>query len=256
MNRPELLAWVDEKLRANWSPEQIAGRIRLEYPEDQKMRISTETIYRWVYAAAQFGDTSYRHLRRAHKRRRRQARYGQGRRLFPGRIDISQRPGIVAGRTRFGDWEADLVCASKGKAALLTCTERKSRFLLLARVQDKTAASFNAALIPCLRAVPSKLRQTLTLDNGSEMAGFRALELATGLRTYFCKPHAPWQRGTNENSNGLLRQYFPRGISFHKITEKMISDAAEQLNNRPRKCLHYQTPAELFNQALTGAFAI
>ena len=129
MNRPELLAWVDEKLRANWSPEQIAGRIRLEYPEDQKMRISTETIYRWVYAAAQFGDTSYRHLRRAHKRRRRQARYGQGRRLFPGRIDISQRPGIVAGRTRFGDWEADLVCASKGKAALLTCNERKSRFV-------------------------------------------------------------------------------------------------------------------------------
>lgn len=256
MRRPELITWVDEKLRANWSPEQIAGRIRLEYPEDQSMRISTETIYRWVYAAAQFGDTSYRHLRRAHKRRRRQARYGQGRRLFPGRIDISQRPGIVAGRTRFGDWEADLVCASKGKAALLTCNERKSRFLLLARVADKTAASFNAGLISCLRAVPSKLRQTLTLDNGSEMAGFRALEAATGLRTYFCKPHAPWQRGTNENSNGLLRQYFPRGISFHKITEKMISDAAEQLNNRPRKCLHYQTPAELFNQALTGAFAI
>ena len=104
--------------------------------------------------------------------------------------------------------------------------------------------------------MPPKLRQTLTLDNGSELAGFRALELATGLRTYFCKPHAPWQRGTNENEGGLLRQYFPRGISFHKITEKMISDAAEQLNNRPRKCLHYQTPAEVFNQELTGAFAI
>ena len=176
--------------------------------------------------------------------------------MFPGRIDISQRPGIVAGRTRFGDWEADLVCASKGKAALLGCTERKSRLLLLARVHNKTAASFNAALIPCLRAVPSQLRQTLTLDNGSEMAGFRALERATGLRTYFCKPHAPWQRRTNENSNGLLRQYFPRGISFHKITEAMVVKAAEQLNNRPRKCLHYQTPVEVFNQALTGTFAI
>ena len=117
MNRPELVAWVDEKLRANWSPEQIAGRIRLEYPEDQSMRISTETIYRGVHAAAQFGDTSYRHLRRAHKGRRRQARYAQGRRLFPGRIDISYRPGIVELGTRFGDWEADLVCASKGKAA-------------------------------------------------------------------------------------------------------------------------------------------
>ncbi len=159
-------------------------------------------------------------------------------------------------RTRFGDWEADLVCASKGKAALLSCTERKSRFLLLARGEDKTAASFNAALIPCLRAVPSKLRQTLTLDTGSAMAGFRALESATGLRTYFCWPRSPWQRGTNENSKGLLRQHFPRGSSFHKITEKMISDTAERLNNRPRKWLHDQTPTEVFDQALSGAFAI
>ena len=118
------------------------------------MRISTETIYRRVYAAAQFGDTSYRHLRRAHKRRRRQVRYGQGRRLFSGRIDISCRPGIVDLRTRFGDWEADLVCASRGKAALLGCTERKSRFLLLARVQDKTAASFNACCAAKAEADP------------------------------------------------------------------------------------------------------
>ena len=176
--------------------------------------------------------------------------------FFLGALILSNARSLLPRVPDLEDWETGLVCAAGGKAALLSCTERKSRFLLLARVQDKTAASFNAALIPCLRAVPSQLRQTLTLDNGSEMAGFRALELATGLRTYFCKPHAPWQRGTNENSNGLLRQYFPRGISFHKITEKMISDAAEQLNNRPRKCLHYQTPAEVFNQALTGAFAI
>ncbi|AVD72345.1 hypothetical protein CAY53_11375 [Desulfobulbus oralis] len=174
-------------------------------------------------------------------------------------------PGVLISAAARGLWNSEpalvtgkptLSVPPKEKQPLLSCTERKSRFLLLARVQDKTAASFNAALIPCLRAVPPKLRQTLTLDNGSEMAGFRALERATGLRTYFCKPHAPWQRGTNENSNGLLRQYFPRGISFHKITEAMVVKAAEQLNNRPRKCLHYQTPTEVFNQALTGAFAI
>ncbi|AVD71174.1 hypothetical protein CAY53_06470 [Desulfobulbus oralis] len=158
--------------------------------------------------------------------------------FFLGALILSSARGLLPTDPALG-WGADLVCASRSKTALLSCTERKSRFLLLARVQDKTAASFNAALIPCLRAVPPKLRQTLTLDNGSEMAGFRALELATGLRTYFCKPHAPWQRGTNENEGGLLRQYFPRGISFHKITEKMVLDAAEQLNNRPRKCLHY-----------------
>ena len=174
-------------------------------------------------------------------------------------------PGVLISAAARGLWNSEpalvtgkptLSAPPKEKQPLLSCTERRSRFLLLARVQDKTAASFNAALIPCLRAVPPKPRQTLTLDNGSEMAGFRALESATGLRTYFCKPHAPWQRGTNENSNGLLRQYFPRGISLHKITEAMVVKAAEQLNNRPRKCLHYQTPAEVFNQALIGAFAI
>ena len=256
LNQPQLIAYVDEKLHNDWSPEQIAGRIRLDYPEDATMRISTETIYRWIYAAAQVGDTSYRHLRRAHRRRRRQTRYGRGRRIFPGRIDIAQRPQAVADRSRFGDWEADLVCASKGKAALVTCNERKSRFLLLGKVENKKANSFNKALIPPLLDMPPELRQTLTLDNGAETAQFKELESLTGIRTYFCRPHSPWQRGSNENSNGLLRQYFPRGISFHKITEKMISNATERLNNRPRKCLNYQTPAEVFSQALRGALAI
>ena len=145
-------------------------------------------------------------------------------------------PGVLISAAARGLWNSEpalvtgkptLSAPPEEKQPLLSCTERKSR-LLLAKVQDKTAASFNAALIPCLRAVPPKLRQTLTLDNGSEMAGFRALEAATGLRTYFCKPHAPWQRGTNENSNGLLRQYFPRGISLHKITKKMLRNAAER----------------------------
>ena len=256
LTRPELLAYVDEKLRSDWSPEQIAGRIRLDYPRDPTMRISTETIYRWIYAAAQVGDTSYRHLRRAHKRRKRQTRYGQGRRIFPGRIDIAQRPQVVADRSRFGDWEADLVYASKGKAALVSCNERASRFLVLAKVESKTAAAFNEALVPRLCEIPPALRQTLTLDNGSEMARFKELESATGMCTYFCTPRSPWQRGTNEKGNGLLRQYFPRGISFHKITEEMLLQAAKRLNNRPRKCLGYQTPAEVFNQALRGALAI
>ena len=176
---------------------------------------------------------------------------------FPGVLISASGPGSWNSEPGLGTGKPTLSVPPKERQPLLSCTERKSRFLLLARAQDKTAASFNAALIPCLRAVPSQLRQTpLRLDNGSEMAGFRALETATGLRTYFCKPHAPWQRGTNENSNGLLRRYFPRGLSFHKITEAMVVKAAERLNNRPRKWLRYQTPAEVFAQALSGTFAI
>ncbi|NLZ16983.1 MAG: IS30 family transposase [Desulfobulbaceae bacterium] len=208
LNRPELITYVDEKLRRDWSPEQISGRMRLEYPKDTNMRISTETIYRWIYVAAQFGGTSFRHLRRGHRRRRRQIRYGRGRCRFPGRIDIAHPPQIVADRARFGDWEADLVCASQGKAALLTCNERKSRFLLLGKVEDKTAASFNDALIPRLRALPAELRQSLTLDNGSEMARFTGLEASTGISTYFCRPYSPWQRGPTRTAMACCDSIF------------------------------------------------
>ncbi len=254
-NRMKLVAYVDKKLRSDWAPEQISGRIRLDYPHDSMMRISPETIYRWVYTAALHDGTIHRHLRRGRSRRRPQTRYGQGRRVMSGRVDISERPEVVASRSRVGDWEGDLVSGSFGRAALVSCVERKSRYLLLAKVGDKTAASFNAALVTQLQVVPSALRKTLTLDNGSEMARFKELEAAAGVSTYFCSPRSPWQRGTNENSNGLLRQYFPRGTTFRKTTEEMISKAAERLNNRPRKCLGYRTPAEVFSDALSGALA-
>ncbi len=165
LSRPELVSYVDEKLRNDWSPEQIAGRIRLDYPQDHSMRISAETIYRWIYTAAQIGDTSCLHLRCARRRRRRQTRYGQSRPVFPGRVDISQRPQVVADRFRFGDWEGDLVCASRGKAALVSCNERKSRFLVLAKVESKTAAASGAALVPRLCDIPPGLRKTLMLDS-------------------------------------------------------------------------------------------
>ena len=209
------------------------------------MRISAETICRWIYAAAQFGDTSHCHCAH-HRHRRRQGSHAQSRRFFPGRIDMGEWPQLVADRARFGGWEADLVCASRGKAALLGCNERRSRFLVLTKVENKTAAAFTEALVPRLCEIPSGLRKTLTLDNGSEMARFKELERATGMFTSFCRTHSPWQLGANENGNGLLRQYFPRGSSFHKITEGMLRKAAERLNNRPRKWLHDQTPAEVF----------
>lgn len=254
--RESLVAYVDRKLRSDWAPEQIAGRIRLDHPHDKQMRISAETIYRWTYTAALHGGTIHRHLRRGRSRRRPQTRYGLGRRFLAGRVGIAERPEIVAHRSRFGDWEGDLVSGSSGKAALVSCVERKSRYLLAARVEDKTAASFNVALASQMLSVPPELRQTLTLDNGSEMARFKELETATGVSTYFCDPHSPWQRGANENCNGLLRQYFPRGTSFRKVAGEAIRKAVDLLNNRPRKCLGYRTPAEVFADALSGAFAI
>lgn len=251
-----LVGYVEKKLRKDWAPEQIAGRLRLDHPDDQQMRISAETIYRWTYAVARQGGNIYRHLRRGRSRRRPQKCYGQGKRFLAGRVGIAERPEIVASRSRFGDWEADLVAGSFGKAALVSCIERKSRYLLAAKVDDKTAASFNTAFMGQMLSVPARLRQTLTLDNGSEMARFKELEATTGMSTYFCEPRSPWQRGANENCNGLLRQYFPRGSNFRKITEEAVKRAVELLNNRPRKCLGYRTPAEVFTAAQGGAFAI
>jgi IS30 family transposase len=250
-----LVAYVDRKLQKDWSPEQIANRVGKDYPDDDHMRISVEAIYSWVYTAARQGGTVHRHLRRGHSRRRPQKLYGQGKRYFPDRVSIANRPPEVIGRERFGDWEGDTVSGSKGKVALATCLERKSRFLLAARTPDKTAASFNAAITAGMLMIPEELRRTLTVDNGSEMSNFKDLEAATGLKAYFCDPHSPWQRGANENCNGLLRQYFPRGTSFHRIQDAAVQRAVDRLNNRPRKCLGYQTPAEVFAVAISGAFA-
>ena len=250
-----LVSYVEKKLRGDWSPEQIANRIRLDHPDDARMRISTEALYSWIYTAARHGGTLHRHLRRGRSRRRPQKLYSKGKRFFPERVGIAERPPIVESRERFGDWEADLVSGSFGKAALATCIERKSRFLIAAKVEDKTAASFNAAITAGMLVIPEVLRKTLTVDNGSEMANFKELEQDTGLAAYFCDSHSPWQRGSNENCNGLLRQYFPRGNSFRSVNEEVVKRAVDRLNNRPRKCLRYQTPAEVFGVALSGAFA-
>ncbi|GFO54308.1 transposase InsI for insertion sequence element IS30A [Geomonas sp. Red276] len=250
-----LVKYVDKKLRNDWSPEQIANRIQIDYPDDDRMRISVEAIYAWVYTATRQGSTIHKHLRRGRSRRRQQKLYGKGKRFFPERVGIADRPEEVTSRERFGDWEGDMVSGSSGKPALATCVERKSRFLVAARTEDKTAASFNAAITAEMRLIPEDLRKTLTVDNGSEMACFKELEAQTGLTTYFCDAHSPWQRGTNENFNGLLRQYFPRGTTFRSVKEEAVQKAVDRLNNRPRKCLDYRTPAEVFATALAGAFA-
>jgi IS30 family transposase len=245
---------VDDKLWQQWSPMAISQRLRRDFPGDERMRISHETIYRWVYKDASLGGKFYRNLRRRHKKRRRQKRYGTGRR-FVNCKRISERPEIVATRQRFGDWEGDTIAGQRNSGLIATIVERKSRYLLAAKLDNKKAATLTAKGIKAFIALPRKMRKTLTVDNGSEFARFRQLEEETGLEIYFADPYAAWQRGTNENTNGLLRQYFPKGWDFRTVTDSDVKDVVRSLNNRPRKCLNYQTPHEVFWKEARGALA-
>lgn len=251
-----LVEYVEKKLRHEWPPEVIAQHLKTEFPHDRRMRVSHETIYRWVHLDAFQGGNLYRHLRRRHKYRRRQKRYGAGRRFIPGRVGIAERPSIVAERSRFGDWEADLVLGRRGSGAIATHVERKSRFLVVSKLADRRAETFNAAALLTYQELPEGLRHTLTFDNGKEFSRFKELESGTGLKIFFADAYAAWQRGTNENTNGLLRFYFPKGTDFRRISDTKLAKVVEKLNHRPRKCLGYRTPHEVFCEARDGALAI
>lgn len=248
-----LVRYVEQSLRAERSPDVIAARLKMEYPDDIKMRVSIETVYRWVYRDAQQGGQLFNFLCRSHKKRRRQRRYGTGRGLIPGRISIDERPDAVAARQRFGDWEGDTVEGAKGSGHITTHVERKSRYLIAAKLANKTAAVTAVAITAAFRKIPRTLRHTLTLDNGKEFARFSEIEKGTGLVVYFADPYSAWQRGTNENTNGLLRRYFPKGSDFRNVTQETLASAVKKLNHRPRKCLGYRTPHEVFHEAKRGA---
>lgn len=249
----KLVDYVESKISQGWPPEVISARLKLEYPTDRQMRICHETIYLWIFLDAQKGGDLYQHLRRRHKRRRKQKRYGTGRRFLPGRVSIDERPSSVNQRKRFGDWEGDTLEGAKGTGGLATHVERKSRYLLAVKLPDKKASTMTKQSIKAFRKVPRKLRHTLTVDNGREFTNFKELESKTNLNVYFADPYSAWQRGTNENTNGLLRQYFPKGTNLKLISEKEVAFVVKKLNNRPRKCLNYQTPYEVFSLAKRGA---
>lgn len=250
-----LVRYVEVRLKKQWSPEVISKRIIDDYPDDESMRISHETIYRWVYLDAMVDGKLYRNLRRRRRKRRRQKRYGTGRR-FADRKCITLRPEIVDSRKRYGDWEGDTIEGKKSSGYIVTIVERKSRYLIAAKMENKKAVTLTAQGTTAFRPIPNKMRKTLTVDNGSEFSGFKKFEKNTGIEIYFAKPYTPWQRGASENTNGLLRQYFPKGSNFKKLTEKEVKEAVKRLNNRPRKCLGYRTPHEIFWKAARGALAI
>jgi len=255
-NNLRLVRYVEAKLKLQWSPEEIAQRIRIDYPDNREMRISHETIYSWIYLDASVDGKLYLNLRRRRKRRRRQKRYGSGRRFLAGRKNIAERPALVEGRQRFGDWEGDTVEGKKSSGCLATLVERKSRYLVATKLENKKAATLTDQGIRAFGVIPRRMRQTLTVDNGSEFAQFKKFEKKAGLSIYFADPYAAWQRGLNENTNGLLRQYFPKGSNFKKVTDDDVAEAVKRLNNRPRKCLDYRTPSEIFWKEARGALAI
>ncbi len=252
-SNPNLIKYVNRKIQMDWSPEEISGRLPIEFPDGAQMRISHETVYQWIYRDAANGGSLYAHLRCRHKKRRKQKRYGVGRGLIPGRVSISERPAVVELRTRCGDWEGDSIEGAKGSGAIASHVERKTRYLIAAKLSDKKADTMTQQSIRAFWRVPKKLRKTLTVDNGKEFSLFKKIEEKTGLAVYLADPYSAWQRGCNENTNKLLRQYFPKGMDFKSFTDQELAYRVKLLNHRPRKSLNYQTPHEVYHQACNGA---
>ena len=244
--RPGLLAAVERGLGRRWSPAQISARLKVEYPDDEGMRISHETIYQSLYVQSR-GE-----LRRqltASLRTGRSRRRGRGRGKPGGRIvdmvPIAERPPEVDDRRVPGHWEGDLLIGAEGKSAIATLVERQTRYVLLARLgYDRTTGHVIDALGQRIQGLPGHLVKSLTWDQGRELAAHQRFTSQTGIKVYFCEPHSPWQRGSNENTNGLLRQYLPRKRDLAELSQVALDQIATELNDRPRKTLEWSTPAE------------
>jgi IS30 family transposase len=230
---------VEKLLAQDWSPEQIAGRLKLE----RQPSISHERIYQYVYADKQQGGTLWRHLRCQKKRRKRYASGGDRRGHIPERRSIEERPSVVARKARLGDWEADTIIGQNHQQALLSLAERKSKLVRLAKVAHNTAESVARAMTCQLAPLVVK---TITSDNGREFAHHQQIAQSLRADFFFAHPYASWERGINENTNGLVRQYFPKKTDFAPITDAQLDRVMERLNNRPRKTLSYKTPNEVY----------
>ncbi len=252
---PALRRTVSLKLRRKWSPEQIAGWLKRAFPTEARSQVSHETIYRSLYVQARgvLKKELLEHLRA--RRTIRRSRHASLKRKGLGQIrdavSISERPASVEDRAVPGHWEGDLIGGS-GNSYVATLVERHSRYVMLAKVANKDTQSVISALIKQAHKLPRELRKSLTWDRGKELADHPRLTLATDIEVYFCDPHSPWQRGSNENTNRLLRQYLPKGTDLSVHSQAKLSAIARQLNERPRKTLLYQTPAEKFAQCVAA----
>lgn len=255
--RRRLQKIVAKKLSANWSPEQISGWLKRRYPGDSEMQISHETLYRSLFVQARgvLKKELIGHLRtrRVIRRSKKSRSRGQGCGQIVDAVSIRERPAEVEDRAVPGHWEGDLLAGSHN-THIATLVERQSRFALLVKVNSKDTETVVRALTRQVRRLPAELRKSLTWDRGLEMAAHKAFSIATDVQVYFCDPQSPWQRGTNENTNRLLRQYFPKSTDLSACSQADLNRTARQLNQRPRKTLGFRSPAEVLNEsvALTG----
>jgi len=231
---------IEAKLRLDWSPEQISGWLR----KNQIIRVSHEWIYQHVLADKWTGGTLYRHLRCQKKRRKRYGGY-ERRGQLPNRVSIEKRPSIVEQRQRLGDWEVDTIVGKRHHQAIVTLVERKSRFALLRKVEQRNADQVCKTIIDLLQPVADRLH-TLTADNGKEFAEHEKIAQELKTEFFFAHPYAAWERGSNENMNGLIRQYIPKKRDFISVDETEVELVMDRLNNRPRKCLGFMSPLDIF----------
>lgn len=256
-NNRALARLVAEKLRLLWAPEQIAGWLKHTYPCDQSLHVSYETIYRslFIQARGALKKELLEHLRRTRGMRR--SRHYTQKTAIHGQIadavSISERPASVEDRAVPGHWEGDLVFGSRN-SQIATLVERQTRYVMLVKLDGKDSQTVVNALVKNARKLPQELYKSLTWDRGTEMHAHKQFTMATDIQVFFCDPQSPWQRGSNENTNGLLRQYMPKGMDLSDFSQTQLNAIARQLNERPRKTLGFHTPAEMFSEcvALTG----
>lgn len=248
MRQDQLVDWVLSALRRGWTPEEISGRLPVEFPDDARMRVGVETLYAWIYSPQRRDRQLWQYLPRGHKKRRRRS----GRKVHSERIkwrtSIHDRPAEVCDRVQFGHWESDSVLGVRGTGALHTTVERRSRFLHAAKLPGPTAQATLDAQIGFYQALPTHAVASVTVDNGSEFAFHYQLADTLGIPTYFADPYSAWQRGTNEHFNGRIRKYLPKGSSFENLTQAELNEFITEINNRPRKILGWATPAEVFQE--------
>jgi len=252
---PQMREAVVRKLRGNWSPEQIAGWLKSAHPGDEANQVSHETIYRSLFVQARgvLKKELVRHLRskRTIRRSRSADANGDRRGQIADMVSIRERPAAVEDRAVPGHWEGDLLSGSKN-SHIATLVERHTRYVMLVKVDSKETQAVVSALIKQAKKLPTELYKSLTWDRGKELADHRRFTLATDIAVYFCDPQSPWQRGSNENTNGLLRQYFPKGTDLSVHSQAHLNKVARQLNGRPRKTLAFQTPADRFNACVAS----
>jgi transposase, IS30 family len=235
-----LRLYVSERLRKAWSPDQIAGRLRHDFPHEPQRHVSPPTIYAWL-------------ARRAHPLRRwlrRANRKSQHRLEKPAEVRIQGRPAVINRRRRYGDWEGDTIVSRGRRSGLVTLVERKSGLVRMGKLDNLRSATTMKVARRCLKDLPSTLRRSTTFDNGTEFTAYQVLSQTLGMTVYFADPYCAWQRGSNENLNGLVRQYFPKGTDFSQVARREVQRVEKSLNERPRRRLNYQTPLEVIRQQM------